>query len=87
MDNKWIYFIQGQATGLIKIGQSAAPGARLDQMQTGSPDRLVILGVLKYSRNLEGELHSKFADSRSHGEWYKPGPELLSFIKEFTYKY
>lgn len=76
-----VYFIQSVAGGPIKIGCSDAPEARLSQLQTGSPFKLEIVGVVPDGgRKLEGELHKKFAGSRSHGEWFFPTPELVTYV-------
>jgi hypothetical protein len=36
--------------------------------------------VMDGGRNLERTLHRRFADLRSEGEWFSPGPELLDYI-------
>lgn len=53
------YFVQGQTTGLIKIGitQASCPCVRLQKMQTDSPDKLAVLGIL--TGNREREIHAK----------------------------
>lgn len=79
-----IYFIQGEVTGLIKIGLAIDVRARLKDLQQGSPDRLSILGVMLCHQRgaLERELHRRFDDCRAHGEWFEPRPALLAFIAE-----
>lgn len=77
---RYVYFIQGEATGLIKIGKANDPGTRLKGLQTGSPDHLVLLGVIPCTKTRETELHEDFKAFKVHGEWFKPSAELLSFI-------
>lgn len=78
-----VYFI-GAENGLIKIGRSKNPKKRLRLIKTMSPISLELLGVIdcgrKESVSLERRLHLKFKDLRVHGEWFKPGTELLCFI-------
>lgn len=77
-----IYFIQAEGVGAIKIGfvEGDDPAKRLSDLQVGSPCKLSLLGTLPGGRDTEGELHRKFAWAHSHGEWFRPVPELLDFI-------
>ena len=76
----YTYFIQGQATRLIKIGRTCGPPIyRLREMQTGSPDKLKIL--VSIHADVELACHRYFQDARSHGEWFLPVPELLRYIE------
>ena len=49
-----------------------------------SPDTLTVLGAVVCEKpdELERELHARFADHRSHGEWFRPSPELLDYVAE-----
>lgn len=80
-----VYFIQGVATHLIKIGFSVSSSSRMMTHQTGSPDRLVLLGVIDGSITDERRLHRQFRKARVHGEWFRPDASLLAFISEETY--
>lgn len=78
----WVYFIQGENSGLIKIGKSDKPDARISDLQAGSPVRLNLIGVV-YDRSageLERNLHKVFANLRRHGEWFEDHPALLAYI-------
>ncbi|HEY9368353.1 GIY-YIG nuclease family protein [Streptomyces sp.] len=81
-DERSVYFIQAD-NGLIKIGVSDSPKNRLRTLQTMSPVALRLVLVLpgRGARG-ESELHARFAEHRSHGEWFHPAPELISFIQE-----
>jgi|ERR1700676_3211289 len=76
------YFIQGQVTGLIKIGRAIDPCKRLKGLQVGSPDRLVILGTCE--ADIEQATQRQFKENRAHGEWFRATPELMAFIYKKT---
>jgi hypothetical protein len=77
---EWTYFIQSEDGGPIKIGfTTKEPEHRLCQLQTGSPTKLRIVGLLPVDR--EKELHKKFASHHSHGEWFNPVKQVIDFIK------
>jgi DNA-binding XRE family transcriptional regulator len=78
----WTYFAKGSITGLVKIGRAANVKRRLRQLQHGSPDELILLGVAPDSIFPEGEMHKKFSQERLHGEWFTPSPRLMQFIAE-----
>lgn len=80
------YFIQGEQTKLVKIGKTrdSCPCKRCLSCQTGSPDKLIVLGFLVGDK--EKELHNRFKMFWSHGEWFYPEPELLEFIRQNTSK-
>jgi hypothetical protein len=77
-----IYFIQDEHLGHIKIGFTDGPDAavRLKQLQTGSPVGLVLLMTIEGDRETEAMAHEKFASARVHGEWFRPVPDLISFM-------
>lgn len=76
----WIYFIQADIGGLIKIGYAADIPKRLNAMQMGCPVQLVVLAQCRGTGTYERELHQRFAGHRRHGEWFEPVPELLELI-------
>jgi hypothetical protein len=75
-----IYFIQAGDDGPIKIGSSENIPRRIAGLQVGNPAELHVLGVFPE----EYELHTHFADIHIRGEWLKPEPQLLDFIKQYT---
>jgi hypothetical protein len=77
-----VYFLQGERTGLIKIGRAADLASRLRALQTGSPDKLRVIGVLPCASPLPHEkgLHEQFSALRQHGEWFSPGEPLLAYV-------
>lgn len=80
----YVYFIQGQCGGAIKIGYSMNPTERLKELQTGYPDTLKILLIIPGDLNTEKALHRKFEGSRLKGEWFRPDDYLINSIKEFS---
>lgn len=75
------YFIQGEITQRIKIGKTAtAVSERMRILQTGSPDKLRIIGICFGPKRFEGYLHNQFSPYRLHGEWFSPDPNILEFI-------
>ena len=78
----FIYFIQGEKTHLIKIGQTRNdPYKRLDALQSYSPDKLRLLKVIYAEADYEHQLHKRFASNRVHGEWFYPSQRLLKLIE------
>ena len=83
-----IYFVQGTITGNIKIGFTGRDFLeRFNLIQ--SSDVLVCLNTTEGDQTIERELHNRFYKSHDHQEWFKPSPELLSYIdslppSEFT---
>lgn len=86
---RYVYFIQGESTKLIKIGKANDPIERLKGLQTGSPDKLVLLGVIPCTsvQVQEVALHEDFQAFKVHGEWFSPSPELLEYISKATTPY
>jgi hypothetical protein len=77
----WIYFVQGDDGGPIKIGRTTNLNARVSELGCGYPfGTLRYVGVLCALRDTESELHARFQDLRLAGEWFKPGAELVEYI-------
>lgn len=83
----FVYFIQGECGGGIKIGFSKKPEERLKQLQTGYPDTLKILCLVPGNEQTERIFHKQFDAFRLNGEWYKPNNVLLDSINELNAKY
>ena len=80
-----IYFVQGQSTGLIKIGLTTNLSARFSDLQVGSPDVLRVIGIHRGTIKSELMLHKLFANHRVRGEWFRPDESILNFVKTFCY--
>jgi hypothetical protein len=76
-----VYFVRCLTNGYIKIGfTNKTPEERLRCFRFVSPVPLEPIGWISGDLRREGELHSRFSDSWSHGEWFRPEPPLLEFI-------
>lgn len=83
----YVYFIQGECGGAIKIGHSKDPQSRLKSLQTGYPDMLKLLYMFPGEEKVEKELHLKFSSIKLNGEWFKPEETLLKEIEALKAKY
>jgi hypothetical protein len=79
-----VYFVRATVSGLIKIGVSESARRRFNDLRTASPELLELLGVIVCEERglLEKRLHAQFEAARAHGEWFRPVPELLDYIRE-----
>jgi hypothetical protein len=76
-----VYFVEGSAGGLIKIGFTRFRMAdRLRQLQVGSPVPLRVRATVEAPMSVERWLHATFLDDRSHGEWFRPSDRLMDFL-------
>lgn len=88
-----IYFIRSFALNRIKIGiTTRAVKSRLDELQTGSPTTLMLIGYCSYQNPLaiEQALHRMFGElrvkegGRTVGEWFHGHHILYNFIWQFA---
>ena len=85
MSDGFVYFIQMEETGDIKIGFSEKhPNGRLKEFQTGNSNKLILLGYIEGTYQDESNLHREFHEERirNENEWFKPSPRLKERIKE-----
>lgn len=65
----------------VKIGFSSKVHIRIGQIQRGVPVILTVYSVLENkTRRDEIDLHERFADLRTFGEWFRLGGELRVWI-------
>jgi len=83
----FVYSIQGESGGPIKIGYTQDIKARLSSIQTGHPDILVLLACFPGNTKDERKLHEKFDAFRLRGEWFKPSEFILKQIEEIREKH
>lgn len=81
-----VYFIQGTAIPLIKIGIANNVVSRLYSLQSGSPDELRLLTTQPGGGLVEKTLHDRFSHLRVRGEWFRPEPELIEYIESVKHK-
>jgi hypothetical protein len=77
----YVYFARAVTTGMIKIGFSSNPWARISELQTGSADVLELASVVPGTREDEAALHERFKPHRVNREWFSPAPELVEHVR------
>lgn len=76
-----VYFIKSTNTHEIKIGfTSGDVSKRLSSLQTSHPYQLELLTTIPGGTDFERSLHQQFEQHRLKGEWFKPHPDLVSYI-------
>ena len=81
---RFVYFVQGEYTRLIKIGMTENMEKRFKTLQACSPDTLQILALIKTNQG-DGVYLREFDDYRVHGEWFRPTDELMEFLADIPY--
>lgn len=78
----WIYFVADGA-GLVKIGFTTAvdPDVRVRALRTRYGKGLSLLGVIRGTMRGESDLHRRFADYRTRGEWFRMDGECRREIE------
>lgn len=83
MSEQYVYFIQADENGPIKIGYTADdPKRRLSQLQTGNASTLKLLGAVRGTSAHERKFHADLAEWRLQGEWFEPHPTVISTIQD-----
>lgn len=82
----FLYFIEATDQDRIKIGISKNPYKRVEQLQTGSPHRLFLLGVCKGNYQDEAVLHRMYKHLRVSGEWFEATLELRGGIEKILHR-
>lgn len=77
-----VYFIRAES-GHIKIGISHHPKKRMWDLQTACPFELELIGAVRTAdaASYEKAIHEYFAAHRVQGEWFRPDPEIESYIE------
>lgn len=79
-DQYLTYFIRARGMGDIKIGKSNQVRARVKNLWTGASRGLDLLACYPATVDHESELKDEFAHLRLCGEWFRPGPDLLTHL-------
>lgn len=79
---RFVYFIEAEGLGLVKIGVADDPKKRLRTLQVGCPVPLKLRGVFATddAHRLEGGFHLRFTEIRVQGEWFKITDELREIM-------
>jgi hypothetical protein len=82
------YFIADDFKGVIKIGKSNTPHARLRTLQTANVSTLTLELLIPTDVEMgglgESDLHSRFSKYRLGGEWFEYSPEIKSFVQKLV---
>jgi hypothetical protein len=76
----WVYVIEAPAASLFKIGNSLDARQRLQTLSGISPVPLRLVATAWGCAAVERTLHRAFADTRSHGEWFRDSADLRELI-------
>jgi hypothetical protein len=77
-----VYFLRESLEGPVKVGRSKDPWSRRDQLQTGNPKELRVLGCCFGNPEFENAIHQAFKDAHIRGEWFRSTEDLVSLINE-----
>ena len=82
LDDGMLYFIQEvEKFNRFKIGYTTNIAKRLEALQIGNPDTLVVYKKIKnVSRTIEKQVHECFAKHHIRGEWFAITPEDIEHI-------
>lgn len=75
-----VYVIQSELGGAVKIGRADDLAKRLAGLQTGRPDRLVVLAAVQGTREDERLCHDLLEHSQERGEWFRFTPAIRALI-------
>lgn len=78
----YIYFFESSLTKLIKIGFSGNVRRRKKEIESLQGGKINTLKIIISAQRNEKYLHERFSHLKTHGEWFLPTEELLSFIKK-----
>jgi hypothetical protein len=82
LDGDYVYFFVNEDYGFCKIGYSKNPLGRINELQTGCPFSLRILGFIEGDRKIEKKFHKRFWANRTRGEWFRYEGKLKQFCKD-----
>ena len=73
----YVYIVRQSFAGFVKVGASADPLRRIEELQTGSPHRLDLVGLVhavskQHAFWVEEAIHCRFHGQRMAGEWFRP---------------
>jgi hypothetical protein len=82
----FVYFLEDEATGLVKIGYTfkghLPTRIRTLEREVGHP--LTLRATAPGDRRIEQGLHVALLATRAHGEWFHPSPDLAALIEQFS---
>jgi hypothetical protein len=78
--NGWCYLYAVRAGEFVKFGRAVDPVDRLEELQSGHPERLLLLAAVPIHANFERVVHEHFRDKSAGGEWFRLDKDLEEFI-------
>jgi hypothetical protein len=66
----YVYVVHAPTARLVKIGTALNPEKRVQTLRRMSPVPLELVGISTGGPKLEAQLHERFSNRRSHGEWF-----------------
>lgn len=83
----YVYFVKRTDFEVVKIGRSNNPLGRFSSLKTSSPVALELIGFMPEVPGLtEAELHERFAEDRTNGEWFRLSTPICALLKEHREK-
>lgn len=76
-----VYFITARSVNRVKIGYAKQAQARFVSIRTHSPIEIELERVVKGTLQDEAALHERFANARTHGEWFDITDELEQHLQ------
>lgn len=83
MSDGFIYAVE-DGNGAVKLGWSAAPQKRFQEIQVSSAQKYTLAGFIAGSRQAEKELHGAFDGWRIRGEWFHKAGPVESFVNSLS---
>lgn len=76
----FVYFVQGESGGPIKIGFTTNFDKRITMLQNGYPEKLTLLACTLGTEETEEAIHVELQKHRLRGEWFNPHDDVLAKI-------
>jgi hypothetical protein len=81
---RYIYLIEAEGAGAVKVGIADNPHGRLKDLQTGCPFKLTLRHYWQLCASeadrWEKELHKSMEKYRVRGEWFRVDAPQIAFI-------
>lgn len=82
--NGYVYFIKNPLSGLIKIGYSKNPWARLSELRRNYGSELSVVATIKTVDKSEVSIHATLSQFRVEGEWFIESECIKSLISRIV---
>lgn len=82
-----VYAIHPEGEPFVKIGWTQNLGSRLTALQSGNPRELrpvfwADCELREVALTVERQLHERFSETRTHGEWFRVDDALDAFLSD-----